>query len=126
VAPGIFEQGHLSRGNVSISVQVQFNTGAEASLVSQAYAVQHDLFQSKGPLPKVTGLGKKELFCYSAYAVSLQLTDAWNQAREHSILAYAVELEGSDLLLGMLALHCIDVLIHPAIGQWQHQLDLTN
>jgi len=76
VAAGIFEQGQLSQGDVSIPVQVQFNTGAEASLVSQAYAIQHDLLQSKRPLPKVTGLGKKELFCYGAYAVSLRLTDA--------------------------------------------------
>jgi len=126
VAPGIFEQGQLSQGNVSIPVQVQFDTGAKASLVSQAYAIQHDLFHSKGPLPKVTGLGKKELFYYSAYAVSLRLTDAWNQAREHSILAYAVELEGTDLLLGMLALRRMNVLIHLATRQWRHQLDATN
>jgi len=86
-------------------------------LISQAYAIQHDLLQSKRPLPKVTGLGKKELFCYSAYAVILQLTDAWNQAREHSILACAVELEGSDLLLSMPALRRMNVLIYPATGQ---------
>jgi len=92
VALGIFEQGQLLQGNVLTPVRVQFDTGAEASLVSQAYAIQHDLFQSKELLPKVTGLGKKELFCYGAYTVSLRLTDAWNQAKEHSILAYAVEL----------------------------------
>jgi len=120
VAPGIFEQGQLSQGDVLIPVQVQFNTRAEASLVSQAYAVQHDLLQSEGPLPKISGLGKKELFCYGAYAVSLRLTNAWNQAKEHSILAYAVELEGTDLLLGMPALRRMNMLIHPATGQWRH------
>jgi len=92
--------------------------GAEASLISQAYAIQHDLFQSKGPLPKISRLGKKELFCYGGYAVSLRLADAWNQAKEHSILAYAVKLEGTDLLLGMPVLRRINVLIHPATGQW--------
>jgi len=120
VAPGIFEQGQLSQGDYLTPVRVQFDTGAEASLVSQAYAIQHDLLQSEGPLPKISGLGKKELFCYSAYVVSLRLTDAWNQAKEHSILAYDVELEGTDLLLGMPALRRMDVLIHLATGQWRH------
>jgi len=117
VALGIFERGQLSQGYVSTPLQVQFDTGAEASLVSQAHAIQYDLFQSKEPLPKVTGLGKKQLFCYGAYAVSLRLTNAWNQAKEHFVLAYAVELEGIDLLLGMLALRHLNMLIYPATGQ---------
>ena len=97
--------------------------GAKINLVAQRFVVQYDLQPERAALPTPVWPSGQGVYCYGAYQLSYKATDDWGQEKECSSLFYAVDQEGSDLIIGMPALHKSGVLIDTLARQWRYQVN---
>lgn len=103
-----------------------FDTGAQITALSQSFAVQHGLQKVDAALPRLQWIGKQQTVCYGAYWLPVRLTDDAGESREHRILAYGVDKDGPELLLGRYTLRTLGIDISNGTDTWRYGRILTH
>jgi len=100
-------------------VLTTLDTGAEVTLVSQRLAVQYDLKKLDAQLPDLRWLQQQRTACYSAYELHMDLNDSRGIARSHTVMAYGVDQEDTDVLLGRHTMRRLGIDIQNGANTWR-------
>jgi len=94
-------QGAVVSQAGSTTATMVLDDAADINVLSQAYAVRHDLRPISGiPLPSIEAFRGERGFCYGAYRIRIRLADSTGVERESEDIFFAVDMESPDLLLG--------------------------
>ena len=107
----------------SISAQFHFDNGAEVNVISQRFAVEHNLQSIDVPLPSPRWMDGRSTYCYGAYIVSYLLRDSWAHEKRCEHTFYAIDKEGPPLVLGLPALTQEGIKMDMANRTWRFGVD---
>lgn len=116
--------GSESREESLVSTKVHMDDGAEVNVISQRFALEHNLDKIEAPLPTPKWMDGNSTYCYGAYHVTYELQDSWgyNKRCEHIFYAIAKD-DGPPLVLGMPGLTDERIKIDVAARTWRFGAD---
>ena len=106
-----------------IPTQFHFDNGAEVNIISQHFALEHDLQPAQGPLPSPQWMDGKTVYCYGAYIVSCVLRDSWAREKRSQHVFYAIDKDGPPIVLGLPALTDEKIKMDMADRTWRFGVD---
>ena len=106
-----------------VPAQFHFDNGAEVNVISQRFALEHNLRQIDTPLPSPQWMDGRSTYCYGAYIVSYMLQDSWAHEKRCEHTFYAIDKEGPPLVLGIPALTDEGIKMDMADRTWRFGVD---
>ena len=100
-------------------VKVVLDPGASVSLVSQRLVAQLALKAEPSDLPTLAWVDGERKQTYGAYSIHLRITDDQGTERMMDFIAYGVDKEGPEILLGNHTLHKSGVHMDLASQTWR-------
>ena len=99
--------------------EATLDTGVEVNIISQYFAMELELKPMKNvKLPQSEWINKQTMFCYDAYQVIIQATDAWGQEKNSTHIFYSLNKTGIPLILGMPYLWAEGIMIDCTTSSW--------
>ena len=119
-------EGQVSSGTPQADLVVttfHFDNGAEVNVISQRFALEHNLQSVQGPLPSPQWMDGRTTYCYGAYVVTYVLRDSWGCEKRCQHTFYAIDKEGPPIVLGLPALTDERIKMDMADRTWRFGVD---
>ena len=110
----------------SISVWALLDTNAEANVISQHFMMQIKMKSLNSELPCSVLLNEQHHYCYDTYLVTYQLKDSWDQMHNCEHIFYALDKNGSKLILDLSALEKKQIKIDCEMWEWHFRIKLQS
>jgi len=117
VTGSVYSQGKWS------DVTIVLDGASEINVISQRFAVEHQLMPYQGDLPQAQWLAKQHAYRYGAYLVTYKITDNWNRTKQVESLYYAYEMTAQSMLLGIPDLYHHGIAVDYGAETWRWGFD---
>ena len=110
----------------SISVWVLLDTDIKVNVISQCFVMQTEMKSLNSELSHSVLLNEQHHYCYSTYLVTYQLKDSWDQMHNCEHIFYALDKNGSKLILDLSALEKKQIKIDCEMWEWCFRIELQS
>ena len=110
----------------STSVWILLDISTEANVISQYFMMQIRMKSLNSELSHSVLLNEQHHYCYSTYLVTYQLKDSWDQMHNCEHIFYALDKNGSKLILDLSALEKKQIKIDCEMWEWCFRIKLQS